>query len=126
MTGEARSGWRIVCDSTDLVERGEGLRFDWEGGRDGGRPLPAFLLRHAGRVVAYVNQCAHVPVELDWLPGRFLDDTGDYLICATHGAMYRPADGHCVSGPCRGRRLQPIECDEVDGKVWVNLKERHD
>ena len=121
-----RRGWMLVCPSAELRERGAGLRFDWGGQTPAGRPLPAFVIRHGGRVFAYLNQCAHVPVELDWQPGQFLDETGDFLICATHGAMYRPADGHCVSGPCRGRRLKALVCEEVDGRVWVNFKEAHD
>jgi nitrite reductase/ring-hydroxylating ferredoxin subunit len=33
--------------------------------------VPAFAVRFEGRVYAYLNRCAHVPIELDWLPGRF-------------------------------------------------------
>ena len=122
----ARPGWLLVCPSSQLIERGEGFRFEWTGATPAGEALPAFVIRHGGRVFAYLNQCAHVPVELDWQPGQFLDETGDYLICATHGAMYRPSDGHCIAGPCRGRRLKALACEEGDGRVWVKLKDIHD
>jgi hypothetical protein len=36
-------------------------------------PARAFALRFDGRVVAYLNRCAHVPTEMDWQPGEFLD-----------------------------------------------------
>lgn len=113
------AGWMRVCSSDSLLERGEGVRFEVQAPEGPGTPLPAFVIRHGGRVHAYLNQCAHVPVELDWQPGRFLDDQGEYLICATHGATYRPHDGVCVAGPCRGRRLQALDCDEHSGDVWV-------
>jgi nitrite reductase/ring-hydroxylating ferredoxin subunit len=55
----------------------------------------------------------HVAMELDWVAGQFFDLDGEALLCATHGASYDPADGHCMGGPCAGRgglrRLQVIE-----------------
>jgi nitrite reductase/ring-hydroxylating ferredoxin subunit len=112
-------GWSAVCAVDALAERGDGVRF--EVARPGGA-LPAFVLRIEGTPRAYVNQCAHVPIELDWNPGRFLDETGTVIVCATHGAVYDAADGACVGGPCRGRGLQPIACREVDGRVEVRAE----
>lgn len=109
-------GWSAVCDAAALAERGDGVRF--EIARTGGT-VPAFVLRIDGEPRAYLNQCAHVPIELDWNPGRFLDDTGTVIVCATHGAVYDAADGACVGGPCRGRGLQAVPCREVDGRVEV-------
>ncbi|NDB19122.1 MAG: Rieske (2Fe-2S) protein [Actinobacteria bacterium] len=87
-----------------------------------GERQPAFAVRHEGVVTAYLNQCAHVPVELDWQPGVFFDDEGKFLVCATHGAAYRPTDGRCVGGPCRGRGLTPVPCYELQGSVYVGHK----
>lgn len=109
--------WSRVCPSDALAERGDGVRF--EVAHRGGS-LPAFVLRIEDRPVAYLNQCAHVPVELDWNPGRFLDDTGTVIVCATHGAVYDAADGACVGGPCHGRGLQQVPCREADG--WVEVR----
>lgn len=116
--------WMKVCPSAALVDGGEGVRFDLspQSGLPG--PVAAFVVRHEGRAFAYVNRCAHVPVELDWQPGRFFDDEGKYLICATHGATYRPHDGVCIAGPCRGRRLQALECQEHAAQIWVRLQGR--
>ena len=110
-------GWSRICASDALAERGEGVRFELA---HRGGAVPAFVLRVDGRPVAYLNQCAHVPVELDWNPGRFLDDTGTVIVCATHGAVYDAADGSCVGGPCRGRGLRPLPCRETDG--WVEVQ----
>ena len=100
---------RLICASDALVERGEGLRFEIGSGpgKRGG-----FVIRFDGVARAYFNECAHIPVELDWLPGQFYDDARRLLICSTHGAMYEPATGYCVSGPCRGARLRRLEVVE--------------
>jgi nitrite reductase/ring-hydroxylating ferredoxin subunit len=54
---------------------------------------------------------------MDWQPGRFFDASGEYIVCATHGAMYRPADGLCVAGPCNGAKLRSIKVRESEGRI---------
>jgi len=104
-----------VCASSDLVDQGLGVRFDLAPDQ------PAFAIRSDGLVHAYLNRCAHVPVELDWLPGQFLDDRGVYLVCASHGALYEPSTGACVDGPCRNQHLRKLPAVEHEGSVWVDL-----
>lgn len=111
-------GLHLICRSDALVEGGDGVRFTFESASG---PLPAFVVRYRGGVHAYLNRCAHVPVELDWQPGRFFDLTGFYLICAVHGAHYEPQTGRCVMGPCKGRRLRKLAVVERDGEVFVDL-----
>jgi nitrite reductase/ring-hydroxylating ferredoxin subunit len=106
---------QALCASAELVERGRALVFDvllWH------QPARAFALRFDGRVVAYLNRCAHVPTELDWQPGEFLDLDKRWIICAVHGATYEPADGYCIAGPCRGQRLMVLAAAERDGQVY--------
>jgi nitrite reductase/ring-hydroxylating ferredoxin subunit len=111
--------WIDVCASEVLSEGGDGVRFEWPDPADAGRAVPAFVVRFDGRARAYLNRCAHQPGELDWLPGRFFDDAGLYLICATHGAAYEADTGRCVAGPCRGASLAALHCEERDGRVRV-------
>ncbi|MEK7712156.1 MAG: Rieske 2Fe-2S domain-containing protein [Pseudomonadota bacterium] len=80
---------------------------------------PAFVIRHAGHAVAYLNRCAHKWVELDWQEGEFFDADRRHLVCATHGALYDPASGSCVGGPCRGAMPTAITVSEADGAVWL-------
>ena len=105
---------RVICAASALEERGAGVRFMIL--RDG-IERPAFVVRYDGRPHAYINACAHVAVELDWLEGAFFDTERRYLICATHGATYEPDSGRCIAGPCRGARLTPLEVIERDGDV---------
>jgi nitrite reductase/ring-hydroxylating ferredoxin subunit len=105
---------QFLCRSDDLAERGKGVGFDvmlWR------QPARAFALRIDGRVVAYINRCAHVPTELDWNPGEFLDAERTTIVCAVHGAQYSPASGHCLGGPCGRGRLMPVEGNESGGEV---------
>jgi nitrite reductase/ring-hydroxylating ferredoxin subunit len=104
-----------VCRLDALEDGGEGIRFDV---RTAQGPATGFVVRQQGRVTGFLNRCAHVALELDWLPGLFFDDDRRYLACATHGALYEPATGRCVGGPCLGRgHLQPLVIEVHDGLV---------
>jgi nitrite reductase/ring-hydroxylating ferredoxin subunit len=69
----------------------------------GGQTCRAFAIRWQGQVHAYLNRCAHVAMEMDWQPNRFFDDSGRWLLCGTHGAVYRPDTGACAGGPAAAR-----------------------
>jgi nitrite reductase/ring-hydroxylating ferredoxin subunit len=109
----------MICRSRDLVDGGDGVRFEVE---VEGKPQPAFAVRHAGRVYAYLNRCAHMPMELDWKPGKFFDVWGLHLICSTHGATYAPDTGRCVRGPCFEEGLVPVPVEEREDRVFVKGK----
>lgn len=109
-TGPARP----LCAAADLAERGRARLFDV---RLWGQPARAFALRFDGALVAYVNRCAHVPVEMDWQPGEFLDAEQQFIVCSIHGAAYAPRDGRCAGGPCGRGRLIRVPVAEVDGQA---------
>lgn len=102
-----------LCNSHDLAEGGRAVGFDVV---YGGQTCRAFAIRFEGRVHAYLNRCTHVAMEMDYQENRFFDDTGQWLLCATHGAAYRPDSGECAGGPCRGG-LVKIALSERDGVV---------
>ncbi|MFD0667674.1 Rieske (2Fe-2S) protein [Ramlibacter sp. MAHUQ-53] len=102
-----------LCNSGDLVDSGLAVPFDVV---FAGQTCRAFAIRYRGQVHAYLNRCTHVAMEMDYQPDRFFDDTGDWLLCATHGAAYRPDSGQCGGGPCRGG-LVKIALSEQDGVV---------
>jgi nitrite reductase/ring-hydroxylating ferredoxin subunit len=104
-----------LCASAALAEKGRAHVFDV---LHYGEPARAFALRYEGRVVAYLNRCLHVPAEMDWQPGEFLDSSKEYILCATHGAAYEPQTGRCAGGPCGRGRLTSIDIVERDGEVY--------
>lgn len=85
--------------------------------RVGGRPV--LLYRSGETVRAVVNRCPHVGTPLDMSPGNVFTLDGRYLICATHGALFDPSDGRCVSGPCRNKALESLPVSVRDGQVWL-------
>jgi nitrite reductase/ring-hydroxylating ferredoxin subunit len=107
---------RPICAGSELVESGAGARFYV---RLKGQQFCAFAVRYQGVVRAYLNVCAHRSVELDWEQGKFFDVQQRWLICSTHGALYDPASGQCVDGPCQGAALTSLPVDERDGIVHL-------
>jgi nitrite reductase/ring-hydroxylating ferredoxin subunit len=111
-----------LCNAADLVDSGLAVPFDVV---YAGATCRAFAVRFDGAVHAYLNRCTHVAMEMDYQPDRFFDETGRWLICATHGALYAPDTGACQGGPCRGGLIK-IALSEHDGVVhWhtaYNLK----
>jgi nitrite reductase/ring-hydroxylating ferredoxin subunit len=108
-----------LCGSTDLLDGGEAVAFDVV---HYGRTARGFAIRFEGQAYAYLNQCAHVPMEMDYQPNQFFDSTGQFLMCATHGALYRPETGECRGGPCRGGLIK-IALTEREGVVHWHTAE---
>ncbi len=102
-----------LCNSSDLVDRGDAVPFDVV---YCGQTCRGFAVRYGAHAYAYLNRCLHVPMEMDYQPNQFFDMTGNWIICATHGAIYRPDTGECAGGPCRGK-LVKIALTERDGVV---------
>jgi len=104
-----------LCASEALEERGKAVSFEvlqWN------RPERAFVLRFDGEVHAYLNRCAHVPTEMDWQEGEFLDGEKQYIMCSIHGAAYDPKTGRCIMGMCGRMSLTKIRVEERENTVY--------
>ncbi len=111
-----------LCNAAELVDGGLAVPFDV---LYAGQTCRAFAVRFEGQPQAYLNRCSHVAMELDWQSNRIFDDSGQWLLCASHGAAYHPGTGECAGGPCRGG-LVKINLSEQGGVVFwqpaFNLK----
>jgi len=108
-----------LCRADEIAE-GEAKGFVLGSGQS---RIAVFVLRHAGSIRAYVNACPHQGTPLEIFPDRFFDALGRNLICRTHGALFRPADGFCVAGPCAGKSLNPAPIRVTDGTIWFDGEE---
>jgi nitrite reductase/ring-hydroxylating ferredoxin subunit len=104
-----------LCASHTLEEKGRAFLWDV---RQYGRNEVAFVMRFEGQLRAYLNRCVHVPTQMDWQPGEFLDIEKRYILCSLHGAAYEPHGGRCIGGPCGRGRLTPVAVAERDGQVY--------
>ncbi|MGH6973168.1 MAG: Rieske (2Fe-2S) protein [Stellaceae bacterium] len=110
---------RPLCETAAVAEdAARGFVFN-----AGATRQAVFVVRHAGEIRAYRNACPHQGTPLEIVPDAFFDAERRFLVCRTHGAQFRPADGCCVAGPCAGRSLTPapvrlengmLVLDEVD------------
>ena len=116
MTQNVTTNAKLLCRSDFLTVGGRGIRFEVT---DRTGTYTAFAVRSSEGVAGFINQCAHMALELDWSLGEFFDADGQYLVCATHGALYDPKTGACVGGACRGRPLQALSTIESDGCIYL-------
>jgi nitrite reductase/ring-hydroxylating ferredoxin subunit len=90
-----------LCALADLPDPGaKGFLF-----REGEALFLGFVTRVGGAVAGWVDRCPHAGMPLAMTPNRYLTREGDLILCATHGALFRPTDGRCVAGPCAGQSL---------------------
>jgi nitrite reductase/ring-hydroxylating ferredoxin subunit len=112
--GAARAEPHSLCASDTLLDKGKAFVFDVLHFHE---PARAFVLRFDGQIVGYLNRCLHVPTEMDWQEGEFLDAGRDFIMCSIHGAVYEPLSGRCAGGPCGRGKLTAIDVVERDGQV---------
>jgi nitrite reductase/ring-hydroxylating ferredoxin subunit len=100
---------RALCRLDELADPGSrGFAIEGE---------EIFIVRRGRLVAGYVNSCPHTRGPLDWVPDQFLDLERRHILCATHGALFRIEDGHCLAGPCVGDKLTAVAVEIVDGVV---------
>ena len=104
-----------LCMADELLDRGKAFVFDVLYFRE---PARAFVLRFDGQIVGYLNRCLHVPTEMDWQEGEFLDGDKAFIMCSIHGAVYEPLTGRCAGGPCGRGKLTAVDAFERDGQVY--------
>jgi len=107
------SGRRVLCP-LDRIANGAARGFSLDDGRE------IFVVRAGRTLHGYVNSCPHRGTPLDWTPDKFICARSGLILCATHGARFRIADGACVAGPCVGDRLTPVAV-EIDPRGRVVL-----
>jgi nitrite reductase/ring-hydroxylating ferredoxin subunit len=114
-----------ICNKKEIRDR-MGKSFPvmrrWTDGKL--RPWDIFVCRFGKEYHAYVNECPHHHARLDWEKNNFYEPNYlKTLMCGKHGAQFDPETGVCVSGPCKGAKLEKILCfvDEDEDVVLVGI-----
>jgi nitrite reductase/ring-hydroxylating ferredoxin subunit len=102
--------------AVDEIEDGQARSFPVSGLKG---VYTIILARQGAEIFGYSNSCPHLGTPLDWAPDQFMDLSGQYLRCATHGAMFEIRSGNCISGPCEGDALRPLAVEIKDGKICL-------
>ncbi len=104
-----------ICDLKDLSEL-SGREFIV---KNDAVKKDAFLIYYMGNCYAYENSCPHTGVNLNWQEEQFFSFDGRFLQCSLHGALFEPATGACVRGPCQGQELKSIRFIVENGGVYT-------
>lgn len=115
MERESRQGGRVIAGVEELAP-GAVKKFWLICGK---YRIDAFLINDHGDFHAYVNRCRHMTTPLDFIRDEFFSEDRRYLRCYTHGALYEPATGLCISGPCKGESLYSLPIRVEQGEVLV-------
>lgn len=104
-----------LCALDEIEEPGaKGFRF-----RQGEALFAGFVVRRDGALAGFVDRCPHAGWPLAMLDERFLTRDKAFILCAGHGALFRPSDGACVAGPCLGEHLEPWPVEVREGVVFT-------
>jgi nitrite reductase/ring-hydroxylating ferredoxin subunit len=114
VTGEVqRVLCRLVLCRLEEIADGQAKGFDL--GHDA-----IFVVRAGRRIFAYRNACPHTGGMLDWDDEGFMSDSGEHILCQTHGALFQVDTGACLAGPCLGDCLAKVAV-VLDGRDQVVL-----
>ena len=103
-----------LCALADVGEGGKELCIEGSSG-----PEWLMLFHREGELTAWRNVCPHQGRALNWAPDKFLFSNEGHLVCSHHGATFELPAGRCLSGPCEGASLTPVDVHIEDG--WVCL-----
>lgn len=105
-----------LCALSDIADGdSDGFVVDTADGRCG-----LMVIRRGDTAVSYLNSCPHIGTPLEIRPGRFLDQSGEHILCSTHGALFTIDAGLCIAGPCVDDTLTPIDIEIRNGAVFVD------
>lgn len=77
----------------------------------------------ASSIRVYADYCPHQGLALPWRTDAYFSANGLHIACSAHGALFDPASGLCIAGPCEGEALirYPIQID-AHGQVFLGDK----
>lgn len=106
----------FLCSRADLARTGaKGVVLG-----EGADRLDIVVVEENGARHAYINSCPHQFLPLETFPDHFFTQDKKHLVCSGHGALFEPASGLCIEGPCEGERLGRLAIAEKDGAIYLD------
>lgn len=103
-----------LCGLDEIADPGaKSFRFRAEA-----KLFAGFVVRAGELVTGYVDSCPHAGWPLAAMDDRYLTRSGEHILCAGHGALFK-LDGVCVAGPCLGERLSAWPVEVRCGRVFT-------
>ena len=84
-----------------------------------GRDRSLIAVRKDGEVYLYLNSCPHTGLTLDFTPNQFLNFEKTHILCANHMAYFEIDTGLCISDPCPGEKLTPVNFKVRDNSIYL-------
>lgn len=107
----------VTLDAARLAEDGDTVIFTYTDAF--GRERSGLVYRRGDTLKAWHNMCPHWATTLEDEDGQLWDESGCYIQCAQHGALFDPDDGACIFGPPEGARLEPLVARPSDDGAEV-------
>ena len=104
----------MLCQLADIFD-GDARAFDSVDKRLD--PTDLFVVSRGTQAYCYVNDCLHLHITIDFVPGRFMNKDADLIQCANHGVHFEIKTCRYVEGPCRGDALASLPIGIVNGTV---------
>jgi cytochrome b6-f complex iron-sulfur subunit len=107
-TAPASGGFNKIATVTELDEAGSVLNLEGY--------VPVIVVRDpdTNAIAAYDPTCPHQQCKVSWQPGE------KAMVCPCHDSKFAASDGAVLAGPAT-EPLQPLEFQESDGDILVNL-----
>jgi len=105
---------RLLCKIADVGEGGTEVCVQSASG-----PVYIMLFHYRGAIRAYVNECPHQRMPLNWAPDTFMLRGPSLLVCAHHGARFDLGSGKCMGGACRGADLKRVRISVKEDSIWL-------
>lgn len=109
--GEHRVSRQLLCSLEDIPD-GCAREFFVNG-------QALFVVKDGGQLQAYENRCPHLGITLNLVPHQFLTLDKQHIQCSSHGALFDIGSGRCIAGPCTGDTLKALNCELVDGNIYL-------
>jgi nitrite reductase/ring-hydroxylating ferredoxin subunit len=103
-----------ICNLDDIKDGGSiGLTLEINGNLK-----MLIALRNGDRAFVYINSCPHIGTPLNLQAGKFMSHDKKYIICSTHGALFKIDTGHCIFGPCKDDYLDSLQIRIENGEIF--------